>query len=51
MGKVHEQNANCRRRYIPADETVLSPSDKNSSDFDSTGRVFCGENTVVLSEV
>jgi len=39
MGKVHEQNANCRQRHIPGDETVLSPTDKNSSDSDSTGTV------------
>jgi hypothetical protein len=44
MGKVHEQKANCRQRYIPGDETVLSPTDKNSSDFDSMGRVTCAEN-------
>ena len=48
MGKVHEQNINCRLRYIPGDETVLSPTDKNGSYFDSTGRVSCGGNTEVL---
>jgi hypothetical protein len=51
MGKVREQNANCRQRYIPGDGTVLSPTDKNSCDFDSTGRVSRGENTDVLSKV
>jgi hypothetical protein len=51
MGKVHEQNINCRLRYIPGDETVQSPTDKNGSYFDSTGRVSCGGNTEVLCKV
>jgi hypothetical protein len=50
MGKVYEQNANCRRRQGPGDESVPSPTDKNSTDFDSTGRVSCGENTEVMSQ-
>jgi len=48
MGKVYKQNANCRLRYIPGDEIILSSTDKNSSDFESTGRVSFGENTEVL---